>query len=270
MFFFKSALYVIGVPIGNIFDFSSRAIFVLKKVDFILTEDSRKICFLLSFFSIKNKVISISSYNENYISDFLIRKIKSGFSVAILSDAGTPGISDPGYVFVKCVYDNGFKVIPIPGASVVSTIVSISPFYFNGFIFDGFLPKKEVYKKIYFSKIIFEQRACIFFEVADRLLNTLFLMKNILSCDRMIFVAKDLTKQFEFVLSFRLSDLNYDYFFPAFKHKGEFTLLLSGVCNNLFNKSDFNNDLIFSIFNNDCFFKSVFFSSVVCYNFIFF
>ncbi len=255
-------LYVVGVPIGNIFDFSSRAIFVLKNVDFIIAEDSRKICFILSFLNFRNKIISISHNNEQYIADFLINQLTNGFSCAIVSDAGTPGISDPGYFFVNSAYVNGFKVVPIPGASIVATVVSVSSFAVNKFTFDGFLPKKELYKKIYFKKNLYEERVCIFFESADRLIATIFLMKEIFSLDRLIFIAKDLTKKFEFVISFKLGDFNFEFidFYKQY-FKGEFVVLLSGFKDQLLNNFNMNNCLLEDLINKDGFYNFIFFSS---------
>lgn len=263
MFFSKSVLYVVGVPIGNIFDFSCRAIFVLKNVDFIIAEDSRKICFLLSFFNFRNKVLSVTSFNEKFICEFIINKLKNNFSAAILSDAGTPGISDPGNFFVNSIYEHGFKVISVPGPSVISAVVSISRLYFNSFIFDGFLPKKNIYKKIFFNKILYEKRACIFFEAAERLLETFLLMKDVLDPNRFVFLAKDLTKKFEAVYFFRLCEIESVFLNSSiFIFKGEFVILLSGDNSKCLYKNDINNFLFYNLFINDEFFKSIYFSSI--------
>lgn len=259
----KGILYVIGIPIGNFFDLSNRAIFVLKNVDFILAEDSRKICFILSFLNFKNKVISISNNNESYVCNFLIKKLNTGQSAAIVSDAGTPGISDPGNFFVKSIYANGLKVIPIPGASIISTVISVSSFAVNRFVFDGFLPKKALYKKIYFKKILHEERVCIFFESADRLLETLLLIKSIFSLNRLIFIAKDLTKKFEFIMFFKLCDLNLDMFdFNNQFSKGEFVILLSGFEYQLFNINTITEHILLDLVVKNDFYKFVFYSAI--------
>ena len=145
MYFLKNVLYVVGIPIGNFFDFSNRSIFILKKVDFIISEDSRKTGFLISFFNFKNKIIVLNRENEKKICFSLINYMKNGFSAALVSDSGTPGISDPGNFLIKNSYLNDIKVVPIPGPSIISTVISISPFIIDRFVFDGFLPKKKIY-----------------------------------------------------------------------------------------------------------------------------
>ena len=149
MYFFKKVLYVVGIPIGNIFDFSQRAIFILKNVDIVATEDSRKAGLLLKFLNIKSKMISFNSYNEIALSNFLLYCIKNNISIALISDSGTPLLSDPGFFLIDLFYKNNIKIIAIPGISSLSTVLSISIFNIYNFIFEGFLPKKK-YIKIFF------------------------------------------------------------------------------------------------------------------------
>jgi len=233
MFFLKQALYVVGIPIGNIFDFSQRAIFILKNVDIIATEDSRKAGLLLKFLNIKSKLISLNSYNEISLSYFFINNIKNGSSIALISDSGTPLISDPGFFLVELFYKNNLRVIPIPGVSSFLTALSISAFNVDCFIFEGFLPKKDVYKKAYLYQFVSEKKVVIFFETSKRLLSTLLLMKSIYLFNRRVFIVKNLTRLYENILLFELGAL--DIFLKQndflFFDKGEFVLLLEGVDN---------------------------------------
>lgn len=253
MFLLKNVLYIIGMPIGNIFDLSNRAIFILKNVNIIVAEDSRKAIFLLSFLNINNKIMSLNSYNENYVTSLLLNNIKIGNSLALISDCGTPCISDPGNFLIKFAYDNKISVIPIPGPSVISTVISICSFPINKFIFDGFLPKKRIYKEIIFKNILVEKRSYIFFESGNRLYDTLFLIKNILKYDRIIFLAKDLTKKFEFIFFFNLNDLDDNFFnLNFFLFKGEFVVLISEQKSN-FSYLNFNEKKIFKLLNSTFF-----------------
>lgn len=263
MFLLKNVLYVVGIPIGNIFDFSSRAVFILKNVDFIIAEDSRKIGFIMSFLCFKNKVVVLNALNEKKICIDLLEKINNGFSSAILSDCGTPGISDPGHFLIKNAYLNGIKVVPIPGSSIVSTVVSVCTFDVAKFFFEGFLPKKKIYKKIFFNKIFYENHVCIFFETGERLIETFLLIKEVFVLGRRIFVAKDLTKKFEYMFSFDVKDFHINYFnYDKFFYKGEFVILLDSFKNNKLIEHIFDEVCIRNFFAKDLFFKSVIFSSV--------
>lgn len=259
MFFLNSVLYVVGIPIGNIFDFSNRSILILKNVDFILAEDSRKFCFLMSFFYFKNKVIVLNSLNEKVISDKLINLIKSGFSAAIVSDSGTPCISDPGGFLIRKIYYNNIKIIVVPGPSVVSAALSICPFDVSKFIFEGFLPKKKIYKEIFFKKLILENRVCVFFESGSRLLESIFLLKKIINDDRNLFIAKDLTKKFEIVFSFKINEINIDFFEKTnISFNGEFILLLNSYECKMFKHGVFS---VSNFLKTDVFLVSIVFSS---------
>ncbi|CAB3976299.1 16S rRNA (cytidine(1402)-2'-O)-methyltransferase [Candidatus Azoamicus ciliaticola] len=262
MYFLKGILYVVGCPIGNFFDFSNRAIFILKKVDFIIAEDSRKIGFLISFFKFKNKILVLNVENETNVCSDLIKYIKNGFSAALVSDSGTPCVSDPGQFLINSAYSNNIKVVAIPGSSVVSTVVSICSFNVNRFIFEGFLPKKKIYKEIFLFKLIYECRTCIFFESGSRLLETLILFKSIFDSERLVFIAKDLTKKFEFIFYFKLSEFTVEFFESNnFLDKGEFVILLSSFdSNSLINKNN-NCSFLFKLLNNDSFLLNIVLSS---------
>lgn len=262
MYFLKGVLYVVGCPIGNFFDFSNRAIFILKKVDFIIAEDSRKIGFLISFLKFKNKILVLNAENEKNICSDLVKYIKNGFSAALVSDSGTPCVSDPGQFLISSAYLNNIKVIAVPGSSVVSTVVSICSFNVNRFIFEGFLPKKKIYKEIFLLKLIYECRTCIFFESGSRLLETLILFKSIFDSERLVFIAKDLTKKFEFIFCFKLSIFTPDFFESnIFFNKGEFVILLSAFDSNFLINKKFDCSFLLKLLNRDSFLLNIILSS---------
>jgi len=229
--FDKNILYVIGIPIGNIFDFSQRAIFILKNVNIIATEDSRKSGILLKFLNIKNKLISLNKHNEIFISYLLLKNIKNGLSIALISDSGTPLLSDPGFFLINLFYKNNIKISPVPGISSITTIISVSMLNINKFIFSGFLPKNLLYKTVYLKQFLFEKRTVIFFDVSNRLEITLSIMKKIYSNNRKILIANNLTKLYEKIDCFELKNLN------LYKKKynslasGEIIILLDGYTN---------------------------------------
>lgn len=267
MIFLKNALYSIGVPIGNIFDFSQRAIFILKNVDIIATEDSRKTGFLLKFLNIKTKLISLRAGNEFLLSNFLINKIKDGASVAFVSDSGTPLISDPGFFLLDCAYKNNIKVIPVPGISAFLTALSISSFDIESFVFEGFVPKKKIYKEIFLRQFLYEKKVVILFESSKRLLDTLYLMSYIFEPNRKVFIGKELTKKFESFLIVEINKIhelvkNQSEFFC----KGEYVILLDGVKVIRTFKSDSFLDFIDVFVKREHYFKFIFISSALSKN----
>lgn len=267
MIFLKNVLYSVGVPIGNIFDFSQRAIFILKNVNIIATEDSRKTGFLLKFLNIKTKLISLRSCNELLLSKFLIDKIKAGGSVAFVSDSGTPLISDPGFFLLDCAYKNSVTVVPVPGISAFLTALSVSSFNIENFIFEGFLPKKKLYKEIFLKQFLYEKRIVVLFESSKRLLNTLLLMSTIFESKRKVFIGKELTKKFESFLIFDINQVN-DFLKTESKffYKGEYVLLLDGAKCAMKYKSDIFLQFIDAFVKREKCFTFIFISSVLSKN----
>ncbi|HIH2763117.1 MAG TPA: 16S rRNA (cytidine(1402)-2'-O)-methyltransferase [Candidatus Azoamicus sp.] len=229
MHIFKKSLYIIGIPIGSIYDFTQRAIFILKNVNIIATEDSRKSGLLLNFLNIKNKIISLNSYNELSISKKLIEAIINNSSLAFISDSGTPLINDPGFYLIKLAYKNNIKIIPVPGISAITTALSISIIKSNNFIFYGFMPKKNIQKKLKLNLIKYEIKNIIFFETSDRLINTLFNIQTSLQPNRQILILKNLTKKFEMYLTFELVLLKKIIKKINNNKKGEFVIIIDGV-----------------------------------------
>ena len=180
----ESALYIVPTPIGNLSDITLRAVEVLKNVDYIGAEDTRHSQLLLNNYGIKTKMFSLHDYNEIQKRDYLVNTIKEGKSVALISDAGTPLISDPGYHVVSYCRDLGIKVIPLPGPCAAITALSASGLPTNNFIFMGFLPTKEKALNTELSAILDETRTCVFYESPKRIVYTLEAINEVLGSER--------------------------------------------------------------------------------------
>ncbi|GER94269.1 16S rRNA (cytidine(1402)-2'-O)-methyltransferase [hot springs metagenome] len=192
-------LYIVSTPIGNLEDITLRAIRTLKEVDFIAAEDTRHSRKLLNHYGITKPLISYWSEKEKIRSKEIMEKLCSGLSVAIISDAGTPGISDPGAVLIKEAIDKGIDVIPIPGVSALIAALSVSGISTEEFTFIGFLPAKAAQRQKKLNELVFEQRALIFYEAPHRILETLRDMEEIFG-SRYIVLAKEITKIHEEIL----------------------------------------------------------------------
>ena len=225
----ESALYIVPTPIGNLSDITLRAVEVLKNVDYIGAEDTRHSQLLLNNYGIKTKMFSLHDYNEIQKRDYLVNTIKEGKSVALISDAGTPLISDPGYHVVSYCRDLGIKVIPLPGPCAVITALSASGLPTNNFIFMGFLPTKEKALNTELSAILDETRTCVFYESPKRIVYTLEAINEVLGSERRVVIGRELTKTFESfydlpagqMLDFLREDPN--------RTRGEFVLMIAGI-----------------------------------------
>ncbi|GAG74063.1 unnamed protein product [marine sediment metagenome] len=218
-------LYICGTPIGNLEDITLRALKILKEVKLIAAEDSRHTKKLLNHYQINTKVTSYYEYNKFKKSTYLVEILKNGQDIALVSDAGMPGISDPGYVLVNLALKNNIKIIPIPGVSALITALVVSGLPTAKFIFEGFLPRKIKERKRYFKSIENEERTVIFYETPHRLKRAL---KDILEIwgDRKIVVARELTKKYEEIIRGKLSRVLSEI--NAKDIKGEITLVVQG------------------------------------------
>lgn len=221
-------LYIVATPIGNLDDITLRAIDTLKRVDLIAAEDTRHSGLLLQHLGIKAKLFSLHDHNEQEKAHVLIEKLQSGLSIALVSDAGTPLINDPGYHLVKACRENGIKVVPIPGACAAIAALSVAGLPSDKFIYEGFLPAKSKARQDSLASLITEPRTMIFYESTHRLLETLKDMQTILGADKQIVLAKELTKTWETIVSFPVNELidwlNQD----TSRQKGEFVLIVAG------------------------------------------
>ncbi|OPY07969.1 MAG: Ribosomal RNA small subunit methyltransferase I [Syntrophus sp. PtaB.Bin001] len=218
-------LYVVATPIGNLEDITLRAIRVLKEVALVAAEDTRRTRKLCHAYQIDTPLISLYDHNEVRKSRVLIDRLKEGSSVAYVSDAGTPGISDPGFVLIRQALENDIEVIPVPGVSACVTALCVSGIPMDQFVFMGFLPPKAGKRKDVLVSLKDEHKTLIFFEAPHRLLVALDDIKLILG-DRKIVIARELTKLHEEILRGNLSDI-----LPVLKDrsiKGEITLVVAG------------------------------------------
>ncbi len=218
-------LYIVSTPIGNLEDITLRALRVLKEVDAIAAEDTRHSIKLLNHYGISKPLISYWSGKEKVKTEEIVEKLRSGLSVALISDAGTPGISDPGAVLIKRAIDEGINVIPIPGPSAAITALSVSGLSTEEFTFIGFLPPKAVQRQKKLSELSLEQRTLIFYEAPHRIFDTLSDMENILG-KRMAVLAKEITKLHEEILRGSVSEI-LDML-ESRKIAGEYIIIIEG------------------------------------------
>lgn len=193
----KGVLYLVSTPIGNLEDITLRALKVLEEADVIAAEDTRHSLKLLTHYGIKKPLISYWSGREKIRAEEIISRLKEGRSVALISDAGTPGISDPGAVVVRRAIEEGVQVVPIPGPSALLAALSVSGLSTEGFTFIGFLPPKKGERVKTLMELALEPRTLIFYEAPHRLLETLADMEETLGADRNSAVVKELTKLHE-------------------------------------------------------------------------
>lgn len=221
----RGNLYICGTPIGNLQDITIRVLNILKEVKLIAAEDTRHTKILLIHYQINTEVTSYHEYNKFKKAPYLVEILKNGQDIALVSDAGMPGISDPGYVLINLALDNNIKIIPIPGVSALTTALVVSGLPTDKFVFEGFLPRKNKERKRYFKSIKNEERTIIFYEAPHRLKRALKDMLEILG-DRKIVIARELTKKYEEIirgkLNLVLSEMNTK------EIKGEITLVVQG------------------------------------------
>jgi 16S rRNA (cytidine1402-2'-O)-methyltransferase len=224
-------LFIVATPIGNLADFSARAIEVLKSVDVIAAEDTRHSKYLLQHYAIQTSTISLHEHNEQQRSDALCQRLLAGESVALISDAGTPLISDPGYRLVTTVRDAGIRVIPIPGCCALITALSASGLASDRFSFEGFLPAKSSARKQVMESLKSDARTLIFYESPRRLLAALEDAVLIFGEQRQACLARELTKLHETIETRALVDLIDWVKADDNQQRGECVLLIEGSQN---------------------------------------
>lgn len=222
----QGRFYIVSTPIGNLDDITLRALETLKKVDFIACEDTEHSLKLLNYYGIKKTLISYWSEKEKVRAEEIINKIKSGHSVALITDAGTPGISDPGAVIIQRAIEENIEIIPVPGPTALITALSISGLPSEEFTFIGFLPVKQVQRRKKLLELSSEKRTLVFYEAPHRILQSLHDMLEVLD-DRRACIARELTKMFEEVLRGRLSELIEKL--ENSKIVGEYVIVVEGI-----------------------------------------
>ncbi|MGE5240604.1 MAG: 16S rRNA (cytidine(1402)-2'-O)-methyltransferase [Bacteroidota bacterium] len=222
-------LYVVATPIGNLEDMTPRAIRILAEADLIAAEDTRHSGKLLRHFGIGTETVAVHEHNERSQVPKLIEILKSGKSIAFISDAGTPLVSDPGFQLVRAARQAGLTVTPVPGACAAIAALSVAGLPSDRFVVEGFPPAKSAARRAVFEKLHEESRTLIFYESPHRILESLKDMVEIFGSTREAVLARELTKQFETVRSGGLAEL-HDWV-EADKHQqlGEFVILIHGV-----------------------------------------
>ena len=218
-------LYVIPTPIGNLDDITIRAIKTLEFVDIILCEDTRRSQKLLSHLGIKSKLKSHHKFNEHKQVNNIVNKIKSGINIGVISDAGTPGISDPGFLLVRSCLNSNIDIECLPGPTALIPALIISGLPMEKFVFEGFLPTKKG-RKTKLQNLSIETRTMIFYESPHKLTKTLIDFQNIFGSERNISVSREITKMYEHTLRGKIDDILGKL--QNKKNKGEFVIVVDG------------------------------------------
>ena len=221
----KGTLYIVSTPIGNMEDITLRALRILKEVDLIAAEDTRRTGLLLKHFGIQAPLTSYFEGNELKKKEFILAKLKEGKNVALVSDAGTPGVSDPGFRLIQLAIENQLPIVPIPGSSAVITALSVSGLPTDAFLFKGFLPHKSKKRTDLLKELENVRETLIFYESPHRISETLKDILEILG-DREIVLTRELTKAYEEIMRGKVSEILNQVGDRTLK--GEITLVISG------------------------------------------
>ena len=223
----KETLYIVGTPIGNLNDISQRALNILKNVSLIACEDTRQTKKIMSKFNISNKLISFNKHNSSIKIPKIIKDLKEGKSIAIVSDAGIPGICDPGEEIARSVKKEGIDIICVPGACAAITALVSSGLPSSRFVFEGFLPKKQIEREKILLEISKNQKTTIIYESPHRLKKLLKELNDFCGGDREIMVARELTKKFEEHIGNNINEVIN--FFNEKDILGEITIVVKGI-----------------------------------------
>lgn len=222
-------LYVVATPIGNLEDFSPRAVMTLKAVAIIAAEDTRHSGRLLQHFDIRTHAVALHDHNESARVESLIARLQAGEDVALISDAGTPLISDPGYRLVAAAQQAGIRVVPVPGACAAIAALSAAGLASDRFLFEGFLPAKTVARQERLRCMQTETATIIFYEAPHRIVECLMDMVAVLGETRLIVLARELTKTFETIRQLPLADMLAWVQSDENQQRGEIVLVLEGA-----------------------------------------
>jgi len=215
----------VATPIGNLEDITLRAIRVLKEAELVVVEDTRRTGILLKHYGIKKSLLSYHDHNKEERTPEIIKRLNAGEKVALVSDSGTPGISDPGFYLVRKAIESGLPVVPIPGPTAIISGLVVSGLPTDKFVFEGWLPRKSTQRKQRLKELLQEPRTIVFFESPHRLLNSLEDCLLVLG-DRRVVLCRELTKKFETVERDKISNLIKEYSDKS--PRGEFIVVLEG------------------------------------------
>lgn len=225
----QGILYVVATPIGNLGDITMRAIDILKQVDAIAAEDTRHSAGLLTHFGIHKKLIAVHEHNEQQSAQLLLQRIQRGEQIALITDAGTPGISDPGAVVVDVLISHGVKVVPIPGASAVIAALSASGITKDAFMFVGFLPASGSQRRKKLESLQTVDATLVFYEAPHRIVDCVNDLMQVLGAERRITIARELTKTFETIHRCSLAEAGAWLQQDTNQQRGEFVLLVEAL-----------------------------------------
>ena len=225
----SAALYVVATPIGNLEDITYRAVRLLAEADLVVAEDTRRSRILLEHYDIRQPMISLHEHNEQERIPELLNRLSSGESMALISDAGTPLISDPGYRLVREAASAGVPVIPVPGPSSVTAALCVAGLPTDRFAFEGFLPARPGNRRKQLGGLAREPRTLVFFESSHRIEACLADMRETFTGARQAVICRELTKQFETVLRGSLDELIARLEQSARQRKGEFVIAIEGA-----------------------------------------
>ena len=218
-------LFVVATPIGNLSDITARAVDALKKVEIVACEDTRRCRTLLRHVgAVPMELVSLHDQNETAASRRVLERLKTGSDVALVSDAGTPLLSDPGFELVRLAFDGGIRVVPVPGVSAVTAAVSASPIAANRFTFEGFLPARAHRRRDVLSSMLARREATVFFEAPHRIVDTLGDLLDLGAAKRQILVCRELTKMFETIVHGTVASVADAIETP----RGEYVCILAG------------------------------------------
>lgn len=219
----KPTLYLISTPIGNLEDITYRSVKVLNDVDVIFSEDTRVTLNLLNYLGINKKLISLHEHNEDVVKEKVLEYLKNGDNIALVTDRGTPIISDPGYKTVKYITDNNYNVVALPGPTAFVPALITSGLAPQPFLFYGFLDSKDSLKRSELERLSDEEETIIFYEAPHRIIRTLNMMLDIFG-DRNISISREISKKFETIYRGKISDV-----INIIPEKGEFVIIVEGV-----------------------------------------
>lgn len=221
-------LYIVATPIGNLQDITQRALETFTQVDLIAAEDTRHSGLLLNHYGIKKPFFALHDHNEQQKAELLVEKLQQGTNIALISDAGTPLISDPGFHLVRKCRQAGLKVVPLPGACAAITALCASGIASDRFCFEGFLPAKPKARKDKLQNIAEEDRTLIFYESTHRILDSLEDIETVLGADRYIVLAREITKTWETISGDTVTNLRQWLTEDPNRIKGEMVLIIEG------------------------------------------
>jgi len=223
------ALYVVATPIGNLADISSRAISILQSVQLIAAEDTRHSAKLMRHYNIHTKLVAYHDFNDHSKSQAIIDELLAGKAVALICDAGTPLISDPGYKLVKLARERGIAVVPVPGPCAATAALSVAGLPSDRFIFEGFLPARQPARQKQLQALLLEPRSLIFYESPHRIMDCLRDLVAVFGPERNLCLARELTKKYETLITDSMAKCLTWVEQDSNQQKGEFVLIVAGA-----------------------------------------